>query len=48
MKLYAGYTVLKLLEASKDAGWVIAMVLICVTTFTLSSIFANRDFKRSQ
>jgi hypothetical protein len=46
MRLYPAYDVLKLLEASKDAGWVIAMVLICVTTFAVSSVFVNRGFKR--
>lgn len=46
MRLYTEYSVLKLLEASKDAGWVIAMVLICVTTFAVSSVFVNRGFKR--
>jgi len=40
MKLLQGYTVVSLLGASRDAGWVVTMILICVATFTISSIFA--------
>jgi hypothetical protein len=46
MRLWADYTVLNLLGAGKDAGWVVAMVLICVTTFTVSRVFVNPGFKR--
>jgi hypothetical protein len=38
MKFWQGYTVLSLL----DAGWVLAMALICISTFVVSSIFARR------
>ena len=30
-----------LLGAARDAGWVVAMVLICVTTFAISAMFVN-------
>lgn len=48
MRFWEGYTVLNLFDAGKNAGWVVAMVLICVTTFAVSSIFVNRGFKRSR
>ena len=38
MRIWEGYTVLNLLGAGKDAGWVIAMIVICVATFALSSV----------
>ena len=37
MKIWLGYTVLNLL----DAGWLLAMALICVITFAVSSVFVN-------
>ena len=42
MRGWEGYTVLDLLGAGKDAGWVVAMIVICVTTFAVSSIFVKR------
>ena len=41
MRVWEGYTVLNLLGAGKDAGWVVAMIVICVTTFAVSSIFVK-------
>ena len=41
MRAWEGYTVLNLLAAGKDAGWVVAMIVICVTTFAVSSLFAK-------
>ena len=42
MRGWEGYTVLNLLEAGKDAGWVVAIIVICITTFAFSSIFVKR------
>ena len=41
MKVWEGYAVPNLLGAGKDAGWVVAMIVICVTTFAVSSIFVK-------
>ena len=46
MKFLGGYTVLDLLGAGKDAGWLVTMVLICVTTFAVSSIFVRGTSER--
>ena len=43
MRVWDGYTVVNLLDAGKDAGWVVAMIVICVTTFAVSSIFVKRS-----
>ncbi len=45
MRFWQEYTVVNLLDAGKDAGWVAAMVLICVATFVVSSIFGKRAFR---
>jgi hypothetical protein len=42
MRIVEGYTVLDVLTAGRDAGWVVAMIMICVTTFAVSSVFAKR------
>jgi hypothetical protein len=42
MRLWEGYSILNLLAAGKDAGWVIAIVLVCLTTFAVSSIFVKK------
>jgi hypothetical protein len=47
MKGWTGRTILKLLEAGKDTGWVVGIVLICVITFAVSSMFVKRRFGRS-
>ena len=47
MKVWEGHTILKLLQAGKDTGWVAAIVLICVITFAVSSMFVKRRFGRS-
>jgi hypothetical protein len=36
---------LRLLEIGKDAGWLAAMIVICVATFVVSSVFVNRRLK---
>ena len=41
LRVWESSTVLNLLGASKDAGWVVAMIVICVTTFALSSVFVK-------
>jgi hypothetical protein len=41
-----GHGILNVLEAGKDAGWVVAIVLICVGTFAVSSVFFKRGFGR--
>ena len=46
MKLWEGYTFLNLLVAGKDAGWVVAMVLICVCTFAVSSVFVRKHVRQ--
>jgi hypothetical protein len=38
-----GHTFISLLGAGKDAGWAIAMIVICITTFAVSSVFARRQ-----
>ena len=44
MKFGPGYMLLNLLGIGKDAGWVVAIVLICLTTFVVSSIFVKQGF----
>jgi hypothetical protein len=44
MRFLGGYTVLNLFDAGKDAGWLVVIVLICLTTFAVSSIFVDRGF----
>ena len=41
LRVWESSTVLNLLGASKDSGWVVAMIVICVTTFALSSVFVK-------
>jgi ABC-type Fe3+ transport system permease subunit len=48
MKVWEGRTISNLLEAGKDTGWVVAMVLICVCTFAVSSMFVKSGFTRSR
>ena len=43
MRVRKGRTILNLLGAGKDAGWVAVMIVICVTTFAVSSIFVKGD-----
>jgi hypothetical protein len=43
MRFWEGYSVLNLPAATKDAGWMVVMILICIVTFAVSSIFAARD-----
>jgi hypothetical protein len=45
MRLLEQYTLLNFLVAGKDAGWVVAMALICVSTFLVSSMFVKRDVR---
>jgi hypothetical protein len=47
MKVWEAHTILKLLEAGKDTGWAVAIVLICLITFAVSSMFVKRRFGRS-
>ena len=42
-----GHTIWNVLEAGKDAGWVVAVVLICIGTFAVSSVFIKRGTKIS-
>jgi hypothetical protein len=42
MRIWQDYGVVNLVGAGKDAGWVIAMIVICITTFAVSSIFRTR------
>jgi hypothetical protein len=42
MRIWHGYGIVDLVGAGKDAGWVIAMIVICITTFAVSSIFRTR------
>ena len=44
MKFGPGYMLLNLLDIGKDAGWVVAIVLICLTTFVVSSVFVKQGF----
>jgi len=46
MRLWGTNAILNLLEAGKDAGWTGAMVLICVGTFAVSSMFVTRGFRK--
>src|SRR5437870_6578543 len=41
LRVWESSTVLNLLGASKDAGWVVAMIVICITTFALSTVFVK-------
>jgi len=41
MRVWEGPTVLNLLRAGEDAGWVVAMIVIGFTTFAVSSIFVR-------
>ena len=36
MRVWEGQTVLNLLRAGEDAGWVVAMIVIVSTTFVVS------------
>ena len=42
MRVWEGHTVLNLLRAGEDAGWVVAMIVIGFTIFVVSSIFVKR------
>ena len=46
MRLWGTHAILNLLNAGKDAGWAGAMVLICVGTFAVSSMFVTRGFRK--
>ena len=48
MRVWEGHTILNLLETGKDAGWVVAIVLISLITFALSSMFVKRRFGTSR
>ena len=41
MRVWEGYTILNLLQNGKDAEWVVAIIVICITTFAVSSIFVK-------
>ena len=41
MRVWEGHTVLNLLRAGEDAGWVVAMIVIGFTTFVVSSTFVK-------
>jgi len=41
MRVWEGHTVLNLLRAGEDAGWVVAMIVIVLTTFVVSPIFVK-------
>ena len=41
MKTWDDYTALALAGAAKDAGWIIAMIAICLATFTVSSVLVK-------
>jgi hypothetical protein len=41
MRVWEGHTVLNLLRAGEDAGWVVAMIVIGLPTFAASSIFVK-------
>jgi hypothetical protein len=43
MRIWDGHTIISFLEAGRDAGWAIAMVVICITTFAVSSLFVKRQ-----
>jgi len=41
-------TFFNLLEAGMDTGWVVAIVLICICTFAVSSILVKSGLGRSR
>jgi hypothetical protein len=41
IRVWGGHTVLNLLRAAEDAGWIVAIVVIVFTTFAVSSIFVK-------
>ena len=45
-KWWGSFGILKLLETGKDAGWMVAVILICLATFAISSVFVNRGFRQ--
>jgi len=48
MRVWESHTISNLLEAGKDTVWVIAIVLICVITFAVSSVFVKHGFRRNR
>lgn len=44
MKLY-GLTLFDVLAIARDAGWIVAMVLICVATSAAASLFVKGRWK---
>ena len=48
MRWWEGHLVLSLLATAKDAGLVVALVLICVTTFVVSAMFLKLGFQTAR